>query len=298
MLQNSVNQLTIALLCGGKSKERQVSLDSGKAIAASLEKLSYNYHMIDPDDHLIDNLLKLKPDLVFNALHGTYGEDGRIQGLLDIMQIPYTHSGVLSSALAFNKKIAKDIFTANNINCPKGMTVSIKELFAQLKAKNYPIKPPFVIKPLTEGSSLGVYIVDDKFDFVGSNIETDWKFGTKAIIEQYIAGKEISVAVLNGKSLGAIEIVPVKGFYSYDNKYIDGNAEHIYPAPVSKKIYDLAIEIAEKVHELFYCKNISRCDFRYDPDEGPDGTLYILELNTHPGMTNLSIVPKTAEHAG
>lgn len=282
-------QKHIALLQGGMSSEREVSLSSGKGIAAALKELGYKVTPVDPDRNLAENLKKIKPDVAFIALHGTYGEDGCVQGLLEIMGIPYTHSGLLASAVAMNKVLTKSILAKEGILSAEGRKISREEVLA-----GDPMKRPFVIKPVDEGSSVGIFIIKkgDNTIIKAKDIEKIDNF----MVEKYIPGRELSVAVMGDKALGVIELRPKSGFYDYKNKYTDGKTEHLMPAPLDKKVYKKAMDAALKAHKTLGCSGISRSDFRYD-EEG-DGNIYFLEINTHPGMTPLSLVPEIAAHSG
>ncbi len=280
----------IAVLMGGWSAEREVSLSSGAACAKALEANGYKVTSIDMKRDIAEVLAKVKPDVVFNALHGQYGEDGCVQGLLELMQIPYTHSGVMASALAMDKPMAKQVFAAAGLKCPKGMVVSREAML-----KGDPMKRPYVVKPSNEGSSVGVKLVfeNDNFFFTAEN----WSYGDSVLVEEYIPGREITVAVLNDKAIGATEIRPKSGFYDYANKYTDGKTEHLCPAPLPKDKYNEAMEIALKAHRALGCRGLTRADFRFD-DRSGSGTFYLLEVNTQPGMTALSLSPEIAAHAG
>jgi D-alanine-D-alanine ligase len=287
----------IAVLLGGLSAEREVSLTSGKGVVEALR--GQGYQNVTPIDVGADIALKLheaKPDVIFNALHGKYGEDGTIQGLLDIMRIPYTHSGVLASALAMNKPQAKKIFEAAGIPTAVGKIVSKQEIIA-----SQPMERPFVVKPIDEGSSVGVQIIheNDPFQFD----ENNWQFGEKVLVEQYIKGREIQVAVFGegdkAQSLGAIEIRPKQGFYDYAAKYTGGLAEHLMPAPISTKDYDTVMNYALLAHNALGCRGVTRSDFRFDDDpQSLTHGIYILETNTQPGMTPLSLTPEIAAYKG
>lgn len=290
----------IAVLKGGWSAEREVSLASGAACAKALRELGYRVTEIDVQPNIAQVLEELKPDVAFNALHGTFGEDGCMQGVLEMLGIPYTHSGVLASALAMDKPMAKTIFEAAGLRCPKGITLTRAELL-----KGEPMKRPYVVKPAAEGSSVGVHImlVDDKRSLgavlsgmgagVSGNETRNPKPETLYLIEEYIPGREITVAVLNDRSLGVTEIRPKSGFYDYENKYTDGKTEHLCPAPLPKKEYDEVMQMALAAHRALGCRGLSRADFRYD------GThFYLLEVNTQPGMTALSLSPEIAAYAG
>lgn len=271
----------IAVLKGGLSAEREVSLNSGAACARALCELGYIVTEIDAGRDLAEKLAEIKPDIVFNALHGRYGEDGCVQGLLEIMRIPYTHSGVLASSVAMDKPLAKIIFAAAGLKVPVGKIVSYKELLLC-----DPLPRPYVIKPANEGSSVGVYIIK-KGDELPVITADNW------LVEEYIEGREITVAVLNGKALGVTEIRPKSGFYDYENKYTDGKTEHLCPAPLSEEESKKVMEMSVIAHRSLGCRGLTRSDFRYD---GKD--FYILELNTQPGMTSLSLSPEIAAYAG
>lgn len=282
----------VALLAGGLSSEREVSLSSGKGVEVALIELGYKVTMIDMGRDVAVKLAEIKPDVVFNALHGTYGEDGCVQGLLEIMAIPYTHSGVMASSIAMDKKQAKHIFEAVGIKCSPGFEASRVEILeGKLEDR---ITRPYVIKPVAEGSSVGVHIM-----LPGSNkILQDNDLGrtSRFLVEKFIPGKELSVAVMDTGPLAVIELRPVDGFYDYTNKYTDGKTLHIMPAEVPKEIYDKAMHNAYLAHQTLGCRGISRSDFRYD-SEG-DGGLYMLELNTHPGFTPFSLTPEMAAYKG
>jgi D-alanine-D-alanine ligase len=282
----------VAVLYGGWSNEREVSLVSGRNCAEALKFAGYEVTLIDVEQDLAAFAAALDPapDVVFNALHGRWGEDGKIQALLDILEIPYTHSGVLASALAMDKPMAKRLFAAAAIPCPDGRIVRREEL-----ANGPVIDPPYVIKPPNEGSSVGVRIVLE-----GDNRPPldDWPFGAAVLIESYIPGRELTVAVMGERALGVTELRPHDGFYDYAAKYEEGRTTHLCPAPVPDEIADLAMEYALKAHETLGCRGVSRADLRYDDTARQPGDLYMLEINTQPGMTPLSLVPEAAAHAG
>lgn len=286
----------VAVLKGGMSKEREVSLSTGKGVTKALKSLGYKVTEIDVGHDIANKLSEVKPDIAFIALHGTYGEDGCIQGLLEIMQIPYTHSGVTASAIAMNKPLAKIIMKEAGIPSPKGKVFTAKKLADLSRNKKLPMKKPFVMKPLNDGSSVGVMIVknQDKFNFS----EKDWNFGNEVLVEEFIAGRELSVAVTDDKVFAIIEIAPKVGFYDYKAKYTIGKADHIIPAPIHKKAYAKIQEYALAAHKALGCKGVSRLDIRYDDTKGEPGKIYVLEVNTHPGMTPLSLTPEMAAHAG
>ncbi len=281
----------VAVLMGGWSAEREVSMDSGLACSEALKASGYEVTPIDVGRNIAEVLTDLKPDACFNALHGRYGEDGFIQGLLEIMGIPYTHSGVLASAVAMDKPVAKHLFIDAGLRCADGKIFTRQEIQA---GATYP--KPFVVKPLNEGSSVGVTIMLE-----GENMplaELPWTFGERVLIESYIPGREIQVAVMGDEALGAVEIRPLGRFYDYEAKYTSGKAEHLMPAPLSKEDYAAVLEMALTAHRVLGCRGVSRSDFRFDDTgEGP-GKFYILETNTQPGMTSLSLVPEIAAHCG
>ncbi len=282
--------MRIALLAGGPSRERAVSINSAKFVHMILEDLSHQVFMVDPDkDSLYQKLLELQPDVVFNCLHGSFGEDGCIPGMLEFLGIPYTHSGVLASALAMDKYMSKHIATSIGVPVPGGIKINIEELFSLLALKRDPISKPYVIKPVQQGSTIGIsLIIDDKSVYPKRE---EWDFGKYAIVEEYIAGAELSVPVVGGKALGVLELKPSTGFYNYDAKYTSGITEHIYPAAVPDEITNNAKHYAQMMHEKLQCRTLSRSDFRYDRSSGK---LCFLEINTHPGLTELSILPEVA----
>lgn len=280
----------VAVLMGGWSAEREVSLVSGRAVAKALAERGYRVSELDVERDVAEKLARLKPDVAFNALHGRVGEDGCIQGLLEVLGIPYTHSGVLASALAMNKPVAKQLFERAGIRCPEGRVVR----FAALKDEP-PYAPPFVVKPLNEGSSVGVQIV---FDTQQIEALTEWPFGEEVLVERYIAGREIQVAVMGERALGAIEIRPKGTFYDYEAKYTEGKATHLMPAPIAPEAYEEALALALDAHRVLGCRGVTRADLRYDDREGEPGRFYMLEVNTQPGMTPLSLVPEIATHTG
>jgi len=280
------NALHIAVLIGGMSCEREVSLMSSKGIINAIVELGYTVTPIDKGSDLAVVLDRLKPDLVFNGLYGTYGEDGCVPGLLKIMGLKYTHSGVLASAIGFDKEISQEIFRVKGIKCPQRRIIHKDE-----NHNTDPMKRPYVIKPIDQGSSIGVMVIFEEDDFSFANYSFD--YGDRVIIEEYIPGQEIQVAVLNKKAIGTLEIECLqRRFYDYDTKYTDGLANHICPARLTKEQELEALEIATKVHNIIGCKGTSRVEFRFD---GKD--FYLLEINTHPGMTPLSIVPEIAQKA-
>ncbi|HMB78187.1 MAG TPA: D-alanine--D-alanine ligase [Kiloniellaceae bacterium] len=284
----------VLVLMGGQSAEREVSLASGRACAKALRDAGYDVESFDlTDDTLaLVQALQYKPDVVFNALHGHWGEDGCIQGLLELLRLPYTHSGVMASSLAMNKQMAKQIAATVGITSPKGVVVDLGTL------RRGDIMPrPYVVKPVSEGSSVGVQIVK-----AGDNRPPvwfeDWAFGQKVLVEEYIPGRELTVAVMGDRPLTVTEICPKIAFYDYEAKYTDGRAEHILPADIPEVITQQAKTAALAAHRALGCRGVSRSDFRYDETDGSPGRLVYLETNTQPGMTALSLVPEQAAHLG
>lgn len=279
----------VILLAGGMSAEREVSLSSAEGVGKALVSCGYSVTFVDMGVDIAEILLDLRPDVVFNCLHGTYGEDGCIPGLLNILRIPYTHSGVLASALAFHKIKSRDIFISNNIKCAEAMIIT-----KPMQLKQDPMKRPYVIKPISQGSSIGVEVIfeGDDFNFADYKFE----YGNEVIIEKYIKGRELQVAVLNGKSLDVLEIKLLKHrFYDYETKYTEGLAEHILPAQLGESAYSRALALSKKVNDIFGCRGMTRVEMIYSEEEDEH---YILEINTHPGMTPLSICPEIALYNG
>ena len=279
----------VVVLKGGWSAEREVSLNSGAAVEEALKALGHQVTAIDVGPNVVEDLKNAKPDVVFNALHGRFGEDGCMQGILELLHIPYTHSGVLASALAMDKPMAKVVFAAAGIRCAHGKVVHKDALMGR-----DPMPRPYVVKPANEGSSVGVKLVftNDSFVFTPEN----WPYGETVLVEKYIAGRELTVAVLDDVALGVTEITTHSGFYDYDNKYTAGGSTHLCPAPLPQEKYDEVMELAVRAHKALGCRSLSRSDFRYD--ELGDGHFYILETNTQPGMTRLSLSPELAAYAG
>jgi D-alanine-D-alanine ligase len=284
----------VAVLHGGVSAEREVSLKSGQACAAALYERGYDVRLIDvtPDIPLLVKELTPPPDVVFNALHGRFGEDGTVQGLLDLMGIPYTHSGRLASALAMDKAMAKRVLANAGLRLPEGVTLARDALLAE-----DPMPRPFVVKPVGEGSSVGVHIVQAGTEFA-AELGEDWAFGDEVLVERFVPGRELTVTVMGARALAVTEIQPKQGFYDYRNKYTGGASAHVLPAPISQAAYDAALAQAVAAHDALGCRGVSRADFRYDDTEGEPGTLYALEINTQPGMTELSLVPEQADFVG
>ena len=284
----------VAVLMGGWSAEREVSLRSGKACADALDRNGYKVTRVDVARGIADVLARLKPDVALNMLHGRPGEDGTIQGLLEILAIPYSHSGPLSSALAIKKDLAKIVMANAGVAVPEGIVVSRQEA-----AKSHVLPPPYVIKPIAEGSSKGVFIVTEDHSHPPQELTRhDWAYGERLLCERYIAGKELTCAVLADKALEVIEVVPAVKFYDYEAKYAPGGSQHLLPAPLKPNVYQEVRRLALLAHQALGCRGVSRADFRYD--DRMDGTegLVCLEVNTQPGMTETSLVPELAAYSG
>ncbi|SHF22567.1 D-alanine-D-alanine ligase [Kaistia soli DSM 19436] len=285
----------VAVLMGGWSSERPVSLNSGKGCADALEVAGYRVTRVDVQRDVAEVLARLKPDVAFNALHGPFGEDGCIQGVLEILKIPYTHSGVLASALAMNKARAKDVMAAAGIPIAESVLMHRLEV-----AKAHPMTPPYVVKPVAEGSSFGVLIVREGALHPPQQLfAEDWAFGDTVMVERFIGGRELTCGVMGDEALDIIELVTADGgWYDYDAKYSDNGARHVIPAPLLPDVYQSIRNLSVRAHRALGCRGISRADFRYD--DRPDGTgrLVCLEVNTQPGMTATSLVPDMARHAG
>ncbi|MBE7204493.1 MAG: D-alanine--D-alanine ligase, partial [Parafilimonas terrae] len=285
----------VAVLMGGTSAEREVSLNSGKACADALEGEGFRVTRIDVGPDIPTVLTQLRPDVAFNALHGPDGEDGTIQGLLEILKIPYTHSGVLASALAMNKEQAKTVMRAAGVDVPGGLIVNRLEA-----ARAHVLPPPYVVKPIAEGSSMGVIIVRDGRSHPPQILASDeWHFGEQVLAEPYIAGRELTCAVMGDRALGVIDIKAATGeWYDYDAKYAPGGSIHVLPAEIKPNVYHRVQELALTAHQALGCRGVSRADLRYDDTPGGTGALVVLEVNTQPGMTQTSLVPEMAAHAG
>jgi len=282
----------ILILCGGVSKERLISLDTGKQVARELKKNKYKVITCEPDHSLLKNIKLFKPDIIFNALHGQFGEDGYIQTILETQKIPYTHSGVIASSVAMDKEISKKIFIKNKILTPKYIKFDFKKdkvnIIKNIEKK---LKFPVVIKPINEGSSVNVYICNKKN--IIKNLKA-LRLYNQILIEEFIAGREIQVAIMGIKTLGAIELKPKRKFYDYQAKYnLDAKTKHIIPVNLSKKDLQNILSITRKAHELIGCKGVTRSDFKFY-----NGKFYLLEINTQPGMTKLSLVPEIANYIG
>ncbi|WP_294050626.1 D-alanine--D-alanine ligase [Sphingomonas sp.] len=287
--------LHIAVLMGGWSAEREVSLMSGAGIAEALESLGHRVTRIDMDRDVALRIAEARPDVVFNALHGTPGEDGTVQGMLDLMGVKYTHSGLVASVIAIDKQLTKQALVPHGIPMPGGRMVKTEELHLA-----DPLPRPYVLKPVNEGSSVGVAIVTKEGNY-GNPISADaigpWQEFDELLAEPFIRGRELTTAVLAGEALGVTELKPKSGFYDYDAKYTDGLTEHVYPAQIPDEITEACRRIALEAHKLLGCKGTSRSDFRWDDSQGVEG-LFLLEVNTQPGMTPLSLVPEQARHLG
>jgi D-alanine-D-alanine ligase len=284
----------VAVLMGGWSAEREVSLRSGEACAGALERQGFRVSRIDVTREIAGVLRELKPDVALNVLHGRPGEDGTIQGLLEVLAIPYTHSGVLSSALAMQKDLAKVVLKAAGVPVPEGVVVSRLEA-----AREHVLPRPYVIKPIAEGSSVGVFIVTPEHRHPPQELSReDWSFGERVLCESYIAGKELTCAVMGDEALGVIEIVSTVQFYDYEAKYAPGGSKHLLPAPLSPFVYQEVRRLALAAHRALACRGVSRGDFRYDDRIEGTGGLFCLEVNTQPGMTETSLVPELAAYAG
>ena len=284
----------VVVLIGGLSGERQISFLTGKACAKALKKKGFKVKYIDAKGHFVEKLKKLKPKIVFNALHGRYGEDGFVQSILETLKIPYTHSGVLASKLAMDKELSRLVFKKNNMRVPNYFLLKNEQKkFFNKKMKNKKIKFPIVIKPINEGSSLGVYICKNNEQFI-KNYKKLEKNYDKILIEKYIPGREIQVAVMGRKALVAIELIPKRKFYDYKANYsTKAKTKHIMPAELTKRKYKEVLDQAKKAHKLLGCRGITRSDFRFYKNK-----FYLLEVNTQPGMTKLSLVPEIAQYRG
>jgi D-alanine-D-alanine ligase len=281
----------VAVLMGGLSAERDVSLTSGAACADALERLGHEVHRVDVGPDLAARLTELAPDLCFNALHGRYGEDGCVQGLLELLRLPYTHSGVLASAMAMHKPTACRLFADAGLRVPEGRLATLAAV-----AMGEVMAPPLVVKPTAEGSSVGVLVLEDLGDPRLSPNEVD-AAGETMLVEPFVPGAELTCAVLDGAALTVTELRPRDGFYDYRAKYTAGITDHLVPAPLPEAIFRRVCDWSERAHAVLGCRGVSRADFRFDPARGEDG-LFILEVNTQPGMTPLSLVPEQAAHVG
>ena len=283
----------IAVLLGGLSTERQVSLVSGRACANALREEGLDVTEIDVGHDLAQRLAEAKPDAVFNGLHGRWGEDGCVQGLLEVMEIPYTHSGVLASAIAMHKERAKVAFRAAGLPVADSIVVD-----RRIAGATHQMKPPYVVKPVNQGSSVGVYIVREGDNRPPAALEAaDWNLGDTVMVEDYVPGRELTAAVMGDRALAVTEIIPKMAFYDYDAKYAPGGSDHTIPAVIPDTVRDEAMALALRAHEALGCRGVSRTDFRYDDTKGTN-RLIVLEVNTQPGMTPTSLVPEQAAYKG
>jgi D-alanine-D-alanine ligase len=281
----------VVVLLGGLSAERKVSLDSGAACAQALESAGYRVTRVDAGRDLAQRLAELKPEACFNALHGRWGEDGCVQGLLELMAIPYTHSGVLASALAMHKERAKAVMSASGVPVVDGKVVRRSEA-----AKAHVLPRPYVLKPVCEGSSVGVHIVREDHVHPPQELnDPGWAFGEDLLAERYIPGRELTCAVMGDRVLGVTEMLR---FYNYEAKYVEGGSVHLVPAPIKPNVYDLVQKLTLTAHKALGCRGVSRADFRYDDTRDGAEELVCLEVNTQPGMTATSLVPELAAYAG
>jgi D-alanine-D-alanine ligase len=288
--------LHVVVLMGGWSSEREVSLTSGRGVAAALRERGWsNVTELDMERDVGRRLAELRPDIVFNALHGTPGEDGTVQGMMDLMGLSYTHSGLATSVIAIDKELTKMVLVPHGIRMPAGQIVASESIYS-----HDPLPRPYVLKPVNEGSSVGVAIVtaDGNYgDPVGRDVPGPWHEFDELLAEPFIRGRELTVAVLNDQALAVTELKPKAGFYDYAAKYTDGLTEHVCPAQVPDDIAAAMMDMAARAHRLLGCKGASRSDFRWDDEQGEAG-LYLLEVNTQPGMTPLSLVPEQAKLKG
>jgi D-alanine-D-alanine ligase len=288
--------LNVVVLMGGWSSEQDVSRTSGRGVAAALRERGWeNVTELEMDHDVAQRLGELKPDIVFNALHGTPGEDGTVQGMMDLMGLKYTHSGLETSVIAIDKELTKMVLVPHGIRMPEGKVVESETLF-----REDPMARPYVLKPVNEGSSVGVAIVTSDGNYgnpIGRDVEGPWRHFDRLLAEPFIKGRELTVAVLGNEALAVTELKPKAGFYDYDAKYTDGLTVHVCPAVVPEEIARAMMDMAAKAHRLLGCKGASRSDFRWDDEQGEAG-LYLLEINTQPGMTPLSLVPEQAKLKG
>ncbi len=284
----------VALLMGGWSKERDVSIATGQACTKALEEAGYRVTQVDVKPDISRVLDDMRPDVAFNALHGKWGEDGNVQGVLETLNIAYTHSGVLASALAMDKQRSKVLFRDAGIPVAEGKVVPIEEA-----AADHQMALPYVIKPVAEGSSVGVHVLPVGANSPPGNLLAERElYGDEVMLERYVPGLELTCAVLGEVALGVTEILPLAGFYDYKAKYEEGASEHVLPADIPTKIYRKIQQFSLAAHTALGCKGVSRADFRFDEKAGDKGELVLLEVNTQPGMTGTSLVPELAEHAG
>ncbi len=283
----------VAVLLGGLSPEREVSLVSGAACAKALREEGLDVIEIDAGRDLAEQIRKAKPDAAFNALHGRWGEDGCVQGMLELLQIPYTHSGVLASALAMHKDRAKTVFRAAGIPVVKSFVADRKRA-----SQSHLMTPPYVVKPVNQGSSVGVFIIRQGDNRPPGELGSEkWTLGDEVMVEEYVPGRELTVAVMGGEAMAVTEIVSSTNFYDYEAKYAEGGSRHVVPAKISTAATEQAMSFAEQAHIALGCRGVSRTDFRYDDTKGQD-RIIILEVNTQPGMTPTSLVPEQAAYKG
>lgn len=287
--------MKVAVLMGGWSAEREVSLVTGRGVAEACVRLGHEVAAIDMERDIAAKLAEVAPDIVFNALHGTPGEDGSVQGMLDLMGLRYTHSGLATSVIAIDKQLSKQALTPHGIRMPGGHVVKSESLYL-----GDPLPRPFVLKPVNEGSSVGVAIVTASGNYgepIGRDVAGPWQDFDELLAEPFIRGRELTTAVVGGRALAVTELKPKSGFYDYEAKYTDGLTEHVCPANIPADIAEACLEMALKAHRVLGCRGTSRSDFRWDDEKGVEG-LYLLEVNTQPGMTPLSLVPEQAKHMG
>ena len=285
----------VAVLMGGWSSERPVSLITGNGVADALERVGYRVTRLDMGRDIAARLAEVKPDVVFNALHGTPGEDGTVQGMMDLMGLKYTHSGLATSVIAIDKQLTKSALVPHGIPMPGGMVVESEALYHA-----DPLPRPYVLKPVNEGSSVGVAIVTDTANYgnpISRDVDGPWRQFDHLLAEPFIRGRELTVAVLGDRALCVTELQPKSGFYDFDAKYTEGQTEHICPARVPDDVAEAMMGWALQAHRVLGCKGASRSDFRWDDEQGVDG-VFLLEVNTQPGMTPLSLVPEQARHCG
>lgn len=290
-----MRKLHIAVLMGGWSAEREVSLVTGAGVADALESRGHRVTRIDMGRDIAQRLLEAAPDVVFNALHGTPGEDGTVQGMMDLMGFKYTHSGLETSVIAIDKELTKMVLVPAGIRMPAGEIVESESLYA-----GDPLPRPYVLKPVNEGSSVGVVIVTREGNYgdpIGRDVRGPWQEFDRLLAEPFIRGRELTVAVLGDEALAVTELKPKTGFYDYDAKYTDGLTEHVCPADVPADVAEAMLRMARDAHRILGCRGASRSDFRWDDERGAEG-VYLLEVNTQPGMTPLSLVPEQARYRG
>jgi D-alanine-D-alanine ligase len=281
----------VAVLMGGISSEREVSLVSGRECADALERLGAKVSRVDAGRDIAEVLAKLKPDVCFNALHGAWGEDGCVQGVLETLGLPYSHSGLLASALAMDKAKAKAVLAAAGVAVPGGGLFNRFDV-----ARDHVIAPPYVVKPNAEGSSVGVFLVMEGANSPPQEIVApSWTFGEEVMVEPYVAGKELAVGVMDGKAMTVTDIIPHRAFYDYDAKYAEGGSTHVVPAPIAPHAFEKALRLSEMAHAALGCRGVTRSDLRYDD---VNDVLVLLEVNTQPGMTPTSLVPEQAAKQG